>query len=187
MLTFAGDLINEETGLVQSFDLPIEYYFGTDGGESWKEGSHQETDYVSSLPAGRYTMRLEAQWENWNQAVPPQLSEPLIANRIHPDKDVDGFAPISLGRLVRGEPGLVPCTPSGVIRMLDEGQDCEERLRLARWQRRAAAVQAADLEAAEETDACSGHRRERPPATETSRTEHAGGPEGRQKRGNPRF
>ena len=35
--------------------------------------------------------------------VPEQLSEPLIANRIHPDKDVDGFSPISLGRLMRGE------------------------------------------------------------------------------------
>jgi len=53
--------------------------------------------------------------------VPDQLSEPLIANRIHPDKDVDGFSPISLGRLVRGEPGNVPCTPQGVMRLLREG------------------------------------------------------------------
>ncbi|MBA3241936.1 MAG: DUF4178 domain-containing protein [Acidobacteria bacterium] len=73
-LSVAGDLINEETGLVQSFDLPIEHYFGTDGGESWSEGGQQETAYLSSLPAGRYTLRLEAQWEKWNQAVPPQLS-----------------------------------------------------------------------------------------------------------------
>jgi methylenetetrahydrofolate dehydrogenase (NADP+)/methenyltetrahydrofolate cyclohydrolase len=51
--------------------------------------------------------------------VPDQLSEPLIANRIHPDKDVDGFSPINLGRLLRGEPGSVPCTPSGVMWMLD--------------------------------------------------------------------
>lgn len=51
--------------------------------------------------------------------VPEQLSEVAIANRIHPDKDVDGFSPINLGRLVRGEPAPVPCTPSGVIRLLD--------------------------------------------------------------------
>ncbi len=51
--------------------------------------------------------------------VPDQLSEPLIANRIHPDKDVDGFAPINLGRLVRGEPGSVPCTPAGIMWLLD--------------------------------------------------------------------
>lgn len=53
--------------------------------------------------------------------VPDQLSEPLIANRIHPDKDVDGFSPISLGRLMRGEPGSVPCTPQGVMRLLRDG------------------------------------------------------------------
>lgn len=53
--------------------------------------------------------------------VPAQLSEPLIASRIHPDKDVDGFAPVSLGRLMRGETGNVPCTPQGVMRLLREG------------------------------------------------------------------
>ena len=51
--------------------------------------------------------------------VPDQLSERLIANRIHPDKDVDGFSPVNLGRLMRGEPGPVPCTPSGVMWLLD--------------------------------------------------------------------
>jgi methylenetetrahydrofolate dehydrogenase (NADP+)/methenyltetrahydrofolate cyclohydrolase len=52
--------------------------------------------------------------------VPDQLSEPAIANRIHPGKDVDGFAPVSLGRLIRGEPGLVPCTPTGCLHLLRE-------------------------------------------------------------------
>ncbi|MFN8123216.1 MAG: bifunctional methylenetetrahydrofolate dehydrogenase/methenyltetrahydrofolate cyclohydrolase FolD [Thermoleophilia bacterium] len=54
--------------------------------------------------------------------VPEQLSEPLIANRIHPDKDVDGFSPVNLGRLMRGEPGNVPCTPQGVMRMLKDAE-----------------------------------------------------------------
>jgi len=53
--------------------------------------------------------------------VPDQLAEPMIANRILPDKDVDGFSPISLGRLMRGEAGNVPCTPQGVMRLLVEG------------------------------------------------------------------
>lgn len=52
--------------------------------------------------------------------VPEQLSEPLIASRIEPDKDVDGFGPGNMGRLMRGEPGNVPCTPAGVMRMLDD-------------------------------------------------------------------
>ena len=51
--------------------------------------------------------------------VPDQLSEVLIANRIDPLKDVNGFAPVNLGRLVRGEPGAVPCTPAGVMWVLD--------------------------------------------------------------------
>lgn len=52
--------------------------------------------------------------------VPDQLSEPAIAARIHPDKDVDGFGAISLGRLMRGEPTLVACTPFGVMHLLRE-------------------------------------------------------------------
>ena len=73
-LYVAGDLINEETGLIQQFDLPIEYYHGVDGGESWSEGGSADDVTLPALPAGRYTMRLEAQWENWNQSVPPQLT-----------------------------------------------------------------------------------------------------------------
>ena len=51
--------------------------------------------------------------------VPEQLSEVRIANRIDPDKDVDGFAPVNLGRLIRGEPGSVSCTPAGIMWLLD--------------------------------------------------------------------
>lgn len=76
-LYVAGDLINEETGLVQQFELPIEYYHGTEGGESWSEGGRDRATYITALPAGRYTMRLEAQWENWNQPAPPRLSVKL--------------------------------------------------------------------------------------------------------------
>jgi hypothetical protein len=72
-LYVAGDLIDEQTGLVQQFDLPMEYYHGVDEGESWSEGSREQADYLPSLPSGRYTMRLEAQWENWNQTAPPQV------------------------------------------------------------------------------------------------------------------
>ncbi|HEX8283849.1 MAG TPA: DUF4178 domain-containing protein [Pyrinomonadaceae bacterium] len=69
----AGDLIDEQTGLVQQFDLPMERYSGVEDGEAWSEGSAEQTDYLPSLPEGRYTMRLEAQWENWNQPAPPQV------------------------------------------------------------------------------------------------------------------
>jgi methylenetetrahydrofolate dehydrogenase (NADP+)/methenyltetrahydrofolate cyclohydrolase len=45
---------------------------------------------------------------------------------IAPDKDVDGLTPVNAGRLARGEPGLRPATPSGVIELLAEaGTDLE--------------------------------------------------------------
>ncbi|HEX8843357.1 MAG TPA: DUF4178 domain-containing protein [Pyrinomonadaceae bacterium] len=66
-----GDLINEETGLVQPFTLPIEQYSGVEDGESWSEGGSQEEVYLSAVPAGTYTLRLEAQWEKWQQKPPP--------------------------------------------------------------------------------------------------------------------
>ncbi|MDQ3651037.1 MAG: DUF4178 domain-containing protein [Acidobacteriota bacterium] len=62
-LYVAGDLINEETGLVQQFELPIEYYSGVEDGESWTEGERDPAAHLSSLPAGKYTMRLEVQWD----------------------------------------------------------------------------------------------------------------------------
>jgi methylenetetrahydrofolate dehydrogenase (NADP+) / methenyltetrahydrofolate cyclohydrolase len=58
--------------------------------------------------------------------VPAPLAEPAIAARIDPTKDVDGFSPVNIGHLVRGEPCLRPCTPSGVMWLLDDaGVDLE--------------------------------------------------------------
>jgi methylenetetrahydrofolate dehydrogenase (NADP+)/methenyltetrahydrofolate cyclohydrolase len=42
-----------------------------------------------------------------------------VFDAIDPDKDVDGFNPVSVGRLVQGRALLAPCTPSGVIELLD--------------------------------------------------------------------
>ncbi|MCW2953065.1 MAG: Methylenetetrahydrofolate dehydrogenase [Conexibacter sp.] len=50
--------------------------------------------------------------------VPAQLDGAALTGMIAPDKDVDGLTPISVGRLVRGTPGLRPCTPSGVMELL---------------------------------------------------------------------
>jgi methylenetetrahydrofolate dehydrogenase (NADP+)/methenyltetrahydrofolate cyclohydrolase len=51
--------------------------------------------------------------------VPGQIDGAAMTSRIDPDKDVDGLTPISAGRLALGVPGLRPCTPSGVIELLD--------------------------------------------------------------------
>ena len=45
--------------------------------------------------------------------------EQEILERIEPRKDVDGFHPFNVGKLVTGSPTLVPCTPAGCIKMLD--------------------------------------------------------------------
>ncbi|MEA2568941.1 MAG: hypothetical protein QOI24_942 [Acidobacteriota bacterium] len=58
----AGDIVNEKSGLLEGFDLPVEFYEGYDGGEHWSEGSRTKTVFLSALPAGSYAMRLEAQW-----------------------------------------------------------------------------------------------------------------------------
>src|ERR1700752_1654278 len=62
-----GDLINDETGVVQSFLIDISYYQGVEDGESWTEGGQSDSAYTSSMPAGRYVLRLEGQWERWQQ------------------------------------------------------------------------------------------------------------------------
>jgi len=43
-----------------------------------------------------------------------------VFDAIDPSKDVDGLHPVNVGRLVQGRPHLVPCTPSGVIEMLEQ-------------------------------------------------------------------
>ncbi len=67
-----GDLFNEETGLVQPFAVEVSYYQGTDSDGSWTEGSQSNDAVVSAIPAGKYTLRLEAQWEHMNQ--PAQMT-----------------------------------------------------------------------------------------------------------------
>lgn len=51
--------------------------------------------------------------------LPDGLDSESVVERIDPAKDVDGLHPVNLGRLLLGRPGLRPCTPSGVIRILE--------------------------------------------------------------------
>jgi methylenetetrahydrofolate dehydrogenase (NADP+)/methenyltetrahydrofolate cyclohydrolase len=51
--------------------------------------------------------------------VPTGLDGAALTETIAPEKDVDGLTPISAGRLMHGSPGLRPCTPLGVIELLD--------------------------------------------------------------------
>ena len=51
--------------------------------------------------------------------LPKHISEDAVINTIHPDKDVDGFHPISQGKMVLGQPTFLPATPYGIMLMLE--------------------------------------------------------------------
>ncbi len=62
--------------------------------------------------------------------LPPHLDEKLIINSISPEKDVDAFHPVNVGRIMIGDYDFVPCTPAGIMEMLKyenispEGKSC---------------------------------------------------------------
>ena len=51
--------------------------------------------------------------------LPKQIDEAAIIDAVNPAKDVDGFHPENVGLLVMGRPRFVPCTPAGIIELLD--------------------------------------------------------------------
>lgn len=50
--------------------------------------------------------------------LPRGMNQDRVLLAVSPAKDVDGFHPVNLGRLVAGNPGFVPCTPKGILRLL---------------------------------------------------------------------
>lgn len=51
--------------------------------------------------------------------LPEQIDDMKIVNSIKPAKDVDGFTPENIGKLLLGESSLIACTPKGILRLLD--------------------------------------------------------------------
>ena len=62
--------------------------------------------------------------------LPAHMNSDAVIRAIAPEKDVDGFHPESVGKLLIGEPGFVSCTPAGIIQLLKrsgitiEGKEC---------------------------------------------------------------
>ena len=50
--------------------------------------------------------------------LPKHINESAVLVAIDPDKDVDGFHPMNVGKMMVGEPAFLPCTPHGVVQML---------------------------------------------------------------------
>ncbi len=84
-------------------------------------------------PAGTSQASLEALIDELNadpdvdgiliqMPLPAHLAAQSLLDRIDPARDVDGFHPINAGRLLLGTPGLAPCTPLGIMALLDRAQ-----------------------------------------------------------------
>jgi methylenetetrahydrofolate dehydrogenase (NADP+)/methenyltetrahydrofolate cyclohydrolase len=54
--------------------------------------------------------------------LPGHVDATLVLNSVDPAKDVDGFHPVNVGRLTLNEPGLRPCTPAGILELLDRNE-----------------------------------------------------------------
>ncbi|RNA68983.1 bifunctional methylenetetrahydrofolate dehydrogenase/methenyltetrahydrofolate cyclohydrolase FolD [Alteribacter keqinensis] len=50
--------------------------------------------------------------------LPDHISEDAVINTIAPEKDVDGFHPVNIGRMMIGQEGFLPCTPFGIVEMI---------------------------------------------------------------------
>ena len=64
------DLVNDQSQDVESVNVPVEYYSGSDSDGSWTEGGKSTDASLSSLPAGKYTLRVEGTWQNWQAQMP---------------------------------------------------------------------------------------------------------------------
>jgi hypothetical protein len=66
------DLVDETAGQLRSFEMPLEYYSGVDGGERWSEGKHTRRMFLSAPKKGPHVLRVEAHWEAGK--TPPSLN-----------------------------------------------------------------------------------------------------------------
>lgn len=75
------DLVNDQSQEVESVNIPVEYYSGSDSDGAWTEGSKSTDATLSSLPAGKYTLRVEGTWQNWQAQMPVSVKVEQGVNR----------------------------------------------------------------------------------------------------------
>ncbi len=75
------DLVNDQSQEVESVNVPVEYYSGSDSDGAWTEGSKSTDATLSSLPAGKYTLRVEGTWQNWQAQMPVSVKVEQNVNR----------------------------------------------------------------------------------------------------------
>ena len=75
------DLINDQSQEVESVNTPVEYYSGSDSDGAWTEGDKSTDATISSLPAGKYTLRVEGTWQDWQAQMPVSVKVEQGVNR----------------------------------------------------------------------------------------------------------
>lgn len=103
-----------------------EVYVGAKDKACIEAGIYSE---IVRLPETATQSEVIAKVEEWNNndridgilvqlPLPKHIDENSVIMAINPDKDVDGFHPVSAGRLMIGLPGFLPCTPAGILELL---------------------------------------------------------------------
>ncbi len=107
------------------------------GSHAYVRGKHRDSAQVGinsiqrELPANATQAQVEAVVDELNAdpactgyivqlPLPEGLDANAVLNRMDPAKDADGLHPVSLGKLVLGQPGPLPCTPRGIVTLLRE-------------------------------------------------------------------
>ncbi|MBV9216126.1 MAG: DUF4178 domain-containing protein [Acidobacteria bacterium] len=75
------DLINDQSQEVESVNIPVEYYSGSDEDGPWTEGDKASDATLSSLPGGKYQLKIEGTWEKWQTPMPVQVKVEQAVNR----------------------------------------------------------------------------------------------------------
>ncbi|MBA2379944.1 MAG: DUF4178 domain-containing protein, partial [Blastocatellia bacterium] len=75
------DLVNDKSQEVESVNIPIAYYTGTDSDGAWTEGGQIQDATISSLEGGKYTLRVGGTWQNWQQPMPITVKVEQSVNR----------------------------------------------------------------------------------------------------------
>jgi methylenetetrahydrofolate dehydrogenase (NADP+)/methenyltetrahydrofolate cyclohydrolase len=107
-------------------DAASQVYVSSKGERTREVGMNS---FHESLPASSSQDEVEDAVARWNAddrvdgilvqlPLPGDLNSKPVLELIDPSKDVDGFHPVSVGRLVANQPGLRPCTPAGVMELL---------------------------------------------------------------------
>ena len=134
--------VTQKTGKVPGLAVVL---VGTDPASAVYVGSKHRQTVAAGMRSFKYELPAEATQEELVALIarlngdpeihgilvqlplPAHLDAQAVIRRINPDKDVDGFHPVNVGRLSTGLPALVPCTPLGCLMLLDRTRSATSR------------------------------------------------------------